>query len=109
MSDERLELEKISPPDAALARAGYPLVGAYPEAAAAYGYGYAYPDNDERLYIRRMWHAIKKRKLVIVVIAVIVTAVVTVEVFRTKSVYQTSTTIEIGKENRTLVQSGDLI
>jgi capsular exopolysaccharide synthesis family protein len=84
-------------------------VGAYPEAAAAYSYGYAYPDNDERLYIRRMWHAIKKRKLVIVVIAVIVTAVVTVEVFRTKSVYQTSTTIEIGKENRTLVQSGDLI
>jgi len=109
MSEERLELEKISPPEAtAIAKPGYARVAAYPD-AAAYGSGYAYPENDERLYLRRMWRAIKKRKLVMLVIAVIVTAVVTVEVFRTKSVYQASTTIEIGKENRTLVQSGDLI
>jgi len=56
-----------------------------------------------------MWRAIRKRKLVLIVIAVIVTSVVTVEVFRQKSIYQASTTIAIEKENRTLVQSGDLI
>lgn len=109
MSEERVELEKVSAPHVApIVRPGYPRVAAYPE-AAAYGYSYGYPENDERLYIRRMWRAIQKRKLVIIVIAVIVTAVVTVEVFRTKSVFQASTTIAIEKENRTLVQSGDLI
>lgn len=107
MSDEPLELEKVSPPDEApLTRPGYPRVGGYPDASA---YGYGYPDDDERLYVRQMWRAIKKRKLVIIVIAIIVTAVVTVEVFRTKSTYQASTTIEIGKENRTLVRSGDFV
>lgn len=108
MSDERLELEKVSPHIAPIVRPGYPHVGAYPE-GQAYGYTYGYPENDERLYIRRMWRAIRKRKLVVIVIAVIVTAVVTVEVFRSKSIYQASTTIAIEKENRTLVQSGDLI
>jgi succinoglycan biosynthesis transport protein ExoP len=108
MSDERLDLEKVSPHVAPIVRPGYPHVGAYPE-GQAYGYSYGYPENDERLYIRRMWRAIRKRKLVVIVIAVIVTAVVTVEVFRAKSIYQASTTIAIEKENRTLVQSGDLI
>ena len=103
------ELEKISPPeDGPITRPGYPRMGGYPE-AGAYGYGYGYPDDDERIYLRRMWRAIKKRKLVIIVIAFIVTAVVTVEVFRAKSIYQASTTIEIGKENRTLVRSGDFV
>lgn len=109
MSDERLELEKVSPPDdAPLARPGYPRMGGYPD-ATPYGYGYGYPEDDERLYLRRMWRAIKKRKLIIAVIAIIVTSVVTVEVFRTKSTYMASTTVEIGKENRTLVRTGDVL
>jgi succinoglycan biosynthesis transport protein ExoP len=108
MADERLELEKVAPLDEAqLVRPGYPRLGGYPE-GAAYGYGYGYGEDDERAYVRRMWRAIKKRKLVIAVIAVIVTSVVTLEVFRTKSIYQASTTIEIGKDNRTL-RAGDIL
>lgn len=108
MADERLELEKVTPPeDAALVRPGYPRMGGYPD-GSAYGYGYGYGEDDERAYIRRMWRAIKKRKLVIAVIAIIVTSVVTLEVFRTKSIYQASTTIEIAKDNRTL-RAGDLL
>ncbi|MEK6303064.1 MAG: polysaccharide biosynthesis tyrosine autokinase [Acidobacteriota bacterium] len=106
MADERLELEKISPPDETpLVRPGYPRMGGYPDGSA---YGYGYGEDDERAYVRRMWRAIKKRKLVIAVIAVIVTSVVTLEVFRTKSIYQASTTIEIGKDNRTL-RAGDIL
>ncbi|MEK6288243.1 MAG: polysaccharide biosynthesis tyrosine autokinase [Acidobacteriota bacterium] len=109
MTDERLELEKIpTPDDAPLLRPGYPHLGAYPD-ATPYGYGYGYGEADERAYIGRMWRAIKKRKLVIIVIAIIVTAVVTVEVYRTKSTYQASTTIEIAKDSRTLFRSGDMI
>lgn len=109
MADERLELEKVSQSDEApLMRPGYPRLGGYPD-ATPYGYGYGYPEGDERTYLRRMWRAIKKRKLVIIVIAVIVTTVVTVEVYRTKSTYQASTTVEVGKDNRMVVRTGDLI
>ena len=108
MSDERLELERVpTPEDAPLVRPGYPRVGGYPD-ASQYGYGYGYPEGDERAYLRRMWRAIMKRKLMIIVIAVIVTSVVTVEVYRTKSIYQATTTVEIGKENRTF-RSGNLV
>ena len=41
-------------------------------------------------------------------IAIIVTSVVTVEVYRTKSTYQATTTVEIGKDNRTF-RSGNLV
>jgi polysaccharide biosynthesis transport protein len=103
MADERLELEKIPSSEAQLIRAGYPRAS-YGD-SAAYGYGYG---DDERAYLRRMWHVIRKRKLVIAVIAVLVTSVVTVEVFRSKSIYQAATTIEIGKE-RTMMRSGDVV
>jgi polysaccharide biosynthesis transport protein len=109
MADERLALEKVSPAEEGpIMRPGYPGGVGYPE-ATAYGYGYGYGDDDERVYLRRMWHAIKKRKLVILVIAVIVTSVVTVEMYRTKSIYQASTTLEIAKENKTMVRSGDVV
>jgi len=109
MSDERLELEKIPPPgEAPLMRPGYPRIGGYPD-ATPYGYGYGYPEGDERAYLRQMWRAIKKRKLVIMVIAIIVTAVVTIEVYRTKSTYQASTTVEIGKDNALLRTGGGLV
>jgi len=108
MSDERLELEKVpAPDDAPLVRPGYPRLGGYPD-ASQYGYGYGYPEGDERAYLRRMWRAIMKRKLMIIVIAIIVTSVVTVEVYRTKSIYQATTTVEIGKDNRTF-RSGNLV
>src|SRR5882724_2732999 len=109
MADERLALEKVSPAEEGpIMRPGYPGGVGYPD-ATAYGYGYGYGDADERVYLRRMWHAIKKRKLVIVVIAIIVTSVVTIEMYRTKSIYQASTTLEIAKENKTMVRSGDVV
>src|ERR1043165_1360541 len=105
MSDERLELEQIPPSEGQLVRAGYPRAG-YGDNSA---YGYGYREDNERDYLRRMWQAIRKRKLVVLVIAVLVTSVVTVEIFRSKSIYQAATTIEIGKENRMLVRSGDVV
>ena len=108
MADERFDLEKITAPGAGpITRPGYPGMGGYPD-TATYGYGYGYGDEDEKVYIHRMWRAIRKRKWLILVIAVIVTSVVTVEMFRSKSIYQAMTTIEVGKENRTLVRSGDM-
>jgi capsular exopolysaccharide synthesis family protein len=108
MADERFDLEKVpTPEEVQIVRPGYPR-GGYPD-AYGHGYGYGYPEDDERVFVRQMWRAIKKRKLIIAVMAIVVTSIVTVEVFRTKSIYQASTTIEIGKDNKTLVRSGDFV
>src|SRR5437764_13633638 len=107
MSDERLELEQIPSSEGQLVRPGYPRPG-YGD-GSSYGYGYGYREDNERDYLRRMWQAIRKRKLVIFVIAVLVTSVVTVEIFRTKSIYQAATPVEVGKENLMLVRSGDVV
>src|SRR5215216_3430016 len=107
MSDERLELEKVKPAEeVSLTQPGYPRMGGY---GPGYGYGYGYGEDDEKVYLRRMWRIIRKRKWLIMVVAFIATSIVSVEVFRTKSIYQSSTTIEIGKDNRTLIKSGDMV
>ena len=108
MAQERFELEQVqASAQDGVGRPGHPIAYGYPE-ANPYGYGYGYED-DEKVYVRRMWRAIRKRKWMIAVLAIITTSIVTVEMFRTKSIYQASATVEIGKENRTLVKSGDVV
>jgi polysaccharide biosynthesis transport protein len=104
MSDERLEIEKIAPSDeTSLIRPGYPRLQTYPDGyGTSYGYG-----EDEGIHLRDIWRTIRKRKWLILVIAVIVTSIVTVEAFRTKSIYMASAMIELGKENTTMVKSGN--
>jgi capsular exopolysaccharide synthesis family protein len=108
-SDERQELEQILSTEGQLVRAGYPRTGYAEGYPNGYGYGYGYRDDDERAYLRRLWQAIRKRKLVILVVAVLVTSVVTVETFRSKSLYQAATTIQVSADNRMLVRSGDVV
>jgi capsular exopolysaccharide synthesis family protein len=111
MAQEKCDLEHVPGSEQErVRRPHYPPAApfGYPE-ANPYGYGYGYEEDDEKVYVRRMWRAIKKRKWLITVLAVITTSIVTVEMFRTKSIYQASATLEIGKENRTLVKSGDVV
>src|SRR5215831_13831385 len=109
MAGDMTDLEKPSPSDeaSALVRPGYPRAG-YP---ASYGdpYGYGYPEAGGKFNPRELWRTVKKRKGLIAVIAIVATSVVTVVSFQTKSIYQASATVEIEKENRTLVRSGDVI
>ncbi len=58
--------------------------------------------------LREMWHRVLRHKLMIALIALIVTSIVAVEVFRDKSIYSAVATVEIEKENRTLFRSGDV-
>lgn len=107
MSEERLELEKllsheVLPADAAgFQPRDYRLTGyRYPAT------GYA---EEEKILLRELWRTMRKRKWLIISIVLVVTSLVTVEMFRTKPTYQASTTVEIGKDNNALVRSGDLI
>ncbi|MEK6322348.1 MAG: polysaccharide biosynthesis tyrosine autokinase [Acidobacteriota bacterium] len=99
MSDERVELEKASPSEGApLVRPGYPRVPGYYE-GSPYGYGNAYGEDEESgIHLREVWRIIRKRRWLIVCVVVIVTTLVTIEAYRTKSTYKASAFIEIGKD-----------
>lgn len=98
MAGDIVEIEKVEPPDEApLVRPHYPRAPGYPE-MPAYGYGYGYGEEEEGLHLRELWRTIRKRKWLIAIIAVIITTLVTIEAYRTKSTYRASAFIELGKE-----------
>jgi len=103
MSDERVELERVSPhEEAPLVRPGYPRVPGYPD-SLAYGYGNAYgEDEEDSIHLRELWRIIRKRRWLIICVTVIITTLVTIEAYRAKSVYKASSFIEIGKETPTV-------
>jgi capsular exopolysaccharide synthesis family protein len=51
---------------------------------------------------------VRKRKWLIAGLALVVTSVVTLEAFRSKSIYQATTTVEIERPNRTVYRTGDV-
>jgi capsular exopolysaccharide synthesis family protein len=107
MSNGKMDLERTSSPDdEAPARYGAPRTAYYPERNH---YGDEGGLGDGNVQLRELWRRIIKHKWMIALIAVIVTTVVTIEVFRIKSIYQATATIEIKSENRTLFRSGDVV
>jgi len=78
-------------------------------------YSYRYPNGDgngeinPHLQLGELWRKVRKHKWLILFVSAIITTVVTVEVYRTKSLYQALATVEIEKENRTLFRSGDVV
>jgi capsular exopolysaccharide synthesis family protein len=110
MSQERFELEKVSQESAAEALPREYASGGYRKALpVSYGYGYPYGPEDEKVHLRDLWRIVRKRKWLVLTIIVIATTLAAIEMYRARPVYRSSTTIEIGKENQTLVRSGDLV
>jgi len=99
MADESFAIEKVpAPEDSLVMRPGYPRAIGYPE-SPAYGYGYGYGNEEEEgMRLRELWHTVRKRKWLILTIAVIVTTLVIIEAYRTKSTYRASAFIEMVKE-----------
>jgi capsular exopolysaccharide synthesis family protein len=107
MAEEKFELEKVTPiDDAPLVRPGYPRGVAHP-----YGnpYGYGYNESEDRMHVREIWRVIRKHKFLIAIISLIITTLVTIDVYRDKSIYQASATIEIGKDQNSVMRIGDFI
>ncbi len=74
----------------------------------AYNYYNASPP-DESFNLREVWRKIRKRKWLIVAITVIVTTIVTVESFRTKSSYRATAKVALTNDNSSIVKVGDAV
>src|SRR5258708_671868 len=107
MADETVDLERIPPPPTAapldivapdlandIAREGARLRPYYPQGT---GYGYGYGGGDGKIHLRELWRTLRKRKWLILTLMFVVTSLVTIEMYRTKNIYQAATLIEIGK------------
>src|SRR5437773_11486946 len=71
-----------------------------------------YPEIDLPRYgeaedfdLRGLWRIVRKRRWLIIGIAFIITTLVTIDIFRVKPLYEATTTIEIGRDNGTRVNS----
>jgi len=103
MADEKLE--KFTPPEeVALVRHSYPKPNGYSN-----GYSYGYGVSDDSTDLLSLWRMVRRRKWLVMVITLMATTLVTVEMYRTRSTYQATTTIELGKENSLLVKTGDVV
>ncbi|PYT10181.1 MAG: hypothetical protein DMF60_00895 [Acidobacteria bacterium] len=99
MSEDRVALERVSArEEAPLLRPGYPQMPSYYE-GSPYGYGSPSGEEEGTIHLREVWRIIRKRRWLILCIALIVTALVTIEAYRTKSTYRASAFIEIGKDS----------
>ena len=110
MADDKVELERIPPPSPSpvevVSRDAGGLRPYYPHGA---GYGYGYGASDGKMHLREIWRILRKRKWLILTLAFVVTTLVTIEMYRTKNIYQAATLIEIGKDSSRLGQPGGSI
>jgi len=122
MSDDRFQIEKgAAPGEEMLGRSAHPpYAGAARYSAGYSGYPSSYPPGYPGDYVlgeggsiqpqlQELWRRIRKHKWLIFFLSLIITTVVTIQVFRTKSVYRATATLEIEKENHTLFRSGDVV
>jgi succinoglycan biosynthesis transport protein ExoP len=106
MPDEKSELENI--PRQTIEIAARETSGVRPHYPNSYGYGYGTGGDDQKIHLRELWRTVRKRKWLIATITVIITTLVTIDMYRTKNTYQASTLIEIGKDMTTLGRPGSI-
>ena len=108
MPDEKAELEKVSPQTIEIS--ARETSGVRPHYPNSYGYGYGYGagGDDQKIHLRELWRTVRKRKWLIATIALIITTLVTIDMYRTKNSYQATALIEIGKDMTTLGRPGSI-
>jgi uncharacterized protein involved in exopolysaccharide biosynthesis len=106
MPDEKSELEKIPPHTIEIA--ARETSGVRPHYPGSYGYGYGTGADDQKIHLRELWRTVRKRKWLIATITVIITTLVTIDMYRTKNSFQASALIEIGKDMTTLGRPGSI-
>lgn len=106
MPDEKSELERIPPQTIDIA--AHEASGVRPHYPNSYGYGYGAGGDEQKIHLRELWRTVRKRRWLIATITLIITTLVTIDVYRTKDTFQASTLIEIGKDMTTLGRPGSI-
>ncbi len=108
MADEKQDLERVShtTPIEIIARETGGLRPHYP---SSYGYGYGYGSPEQKIHLRELWRTVRKRKWLIATLVFVITTLVTIEMYRTKDIFQSSTLIEIGKDTSRIGSPGGSI
>jgi capsular exopolysaccharide synthesis family protein len=112
MADERAELPKaLTPEETAIVQSLRPDETRAP---ARGSYDYGYPNygadrNNNTVHLRELWRIVRKRKWLVGLIAGLATILITIEVYRTPSIYRAQSDILIGSEAPTVVQTKDQV
>jgi succinoglycan biosynthesis transport protein ExoP len=75
-------------------------------AHGSYGYGYGTPD-DGKIHLLELLRVMRKRKWLIITLALVVTTIVTIEIYRTPSTYRASAILEIGKDDQAALKANN--
>jgi capsular exopolysaccharide synthesis family protein len=109
MADERTELGKaLTPEETAIMR---PFATAR-LSGSPYDYGYHNYGGDAaggQLHLRELWRIIRKRRWLLMLIAGMATILITIEVYRTPSIYRPQADILVGQDTATVVQTKDQV
>lgn len=109
MAEERLQIEKVSPAGLTTETRGR---SRYLNSAGEMGAD-SYEDlrtgvRENAIDLREMWRMLRRRKWLVITIVMVVTSLVAIQMYRTKSYYQASTIIEIGKDSTTVVRDSGI-
>lgn len=105
MAEEKINSESIQKTEEALLIRPNGVSKPTPFEQLAYNYGSGTKDGFDP---RGIWRKIRKRKWLILTVVLIVATIVSIESFRTKSLYLATTKIAISKQG-TVVKAGDLV
>lgn len=106
MSTERFDPDRLKPndPQALMRPAAKEL------SPGSYGYSSNSLFDENRIDFRELWRIVRKHRWLIAILSLIVTTIVTVEAFRSKTIYQSTATVEVGRDTAaTLIKSGDFV
>jgi capsular exopolysaccharide synthesis family protein len=105
MAEDKNKIDRMADEAMLIRPSGAPALNSLDQIS----YNYYNPaGTGENFNLRELWRKVRKRKWLVVVVAVIATAIVSIESFRTKSMYQATSKIAINKEN-TVIKAGDTL
>src|SRR5690349_16560839 len=108
MAEKKAEIEKVKTTDLVVPEELETISPRYPSlagvtAAGPGGYGYGgYAPEEDKIHLRELWRVIRRRKWLIASIALIITTLMTIEMYRTRSTYEASALVEVGKDSAVL-------
>src|SRR5262249_31318756 len=104
--EEKNKLEKVADEALLIRPSGQPPLTSLDQIS----YGYNSPvASEEGFNIRDIWRKVRKRKWLILTIVFIATTIVSIESYRTKSIFRATSKVAVARDSSPIVKLGDTI